>query len=146
MSDGAHQGLRADAAMKAILAGEDPGSPMSETAFEQMIREAPLDQGWDYGTASNAIARLVLKAYEDYPMLREVPDDVQYLVDANGNKVYSIKLTNSLYDVIKQLYPEHYDDLFSGMTGFMWGWAVNAARSILDLGPLPNPALLTISI
>ena len=48
---------------------------------------------------------------------------------------------------MKRVEPEwhaaHYD-VFGEMTGFMWGWGVNAARRCLDLLPVHNPAILTI--
>jgi hypothetical protein len=31
-----------------------------------------------------------------------------------------------------------------GITGFQWGWAVNAARFAESLPPEPNPAIITV--
>jgi hypothetical protein len=36
------------------------------------------------------------------------------------------------------------DEEAGGMTGFMWGWAFNAARRICELPPAANPAIVTI--
>lgn len=30
------------------------------------------------------------------------------------------------------------------LTGFMWGWAANAARYCVELPPAPNPAIMEI--
>ena len=46
-----------------------------------------------------------------------------------------------LYDVMKD---EGVDLATLGLTGFMWGWAVNAARYALNELPVPNPAILEI--
>jgi hypothetical protein len=40
----------------------------------------------------------------------------------------------------------YYKYAYAGCSGFQWGWAVNAARSILNLDAVPNPALMTISV
>ena len=139
-ANGAHLGIKARDALSAIFGGGDDYELVED--FESYIRNAtfdidcqPLDEA--YNAAAAAAARLVLEAYEEYPALTEMSDQSVYLTDKQGNKNYKIKLNRDLYEVVKEIYPEQ-DDLFRGLTGFMWGWAVNAARSILGLGPLPN--------
>lgn len=153
MTDGAHLNVGAANAMKTILGGDEP-EPMTDEEFEAMIREAPLSPGmWDYGAYANATARIVLEAYERWPQLQEMADTHVYLSDSNGFADWNVNgigsavvLNRTLYDVIKQIYPEHYEAIFIELSGFQWGWAVNAARKILDLGPLPNPAIVTIGV
>lgn len=79
-----------------------------------------------------------------------MPDNVSYFVEQlEGADVseyrYKVVLNVNLYDVVKQLHPE-YQPLFDDLTGFMWGWAVNAARHILKLGAVPNPAIITVGV
>jgi hypothetical protein len=31
-----------------------------------------------------------------------------------------------------------------GITGFQWGWGVNAARRLVELPPQPNPAIVDV--
>ncbi len=146
-SDGAHLNIPANDAMKAAIGGEDT-TVMTDADFEQMIREAPLGlpmSDYDYGTYSNAVARIVLEAYETYPQLQTISDEHVYLQDAEGNTLWEppgpIALNKSLYDIIKMIYEEH-EEFFMEMSGFQWGWAMNAARKVLGLGAVPNPALV----
>jgi len=145
MPDGAHLNIGAEEGMKANIAGEEP-HPMTDEEFEQMVREAPIP-GDSYSGQANATAKLILEMYEEYPQTRELPEEREYLRDLDGHVDWNdpIYLNVTLYDVTKKAYPQHHE-LFLDLTGFMWGWAVNAARKILGLGPLPNPALMTISV
>lgn len=154
MTDGAHLNISADDAMGTIVGGKEQPEPMTNAEFEDMIRSAPImsaeDSEFDYGNCSNACARIVLEAYEDYPQLQDLPEKHELLRDATGDIDWNnpIRLNITLYDVLKQLHDENsneYRFVLSELTGFMWGWAVNAARKIRGLDPVPNPALLTIS-
>lgn len=150
MTDGAHQGIDAESAMKFIVGGEDHPEQMSDEEFEQMIRKAPLEGDLDYSGGANAMARILLEALEKHPQLRDLPDGHEYLMTSDGQIFRTdegwspIALNVDLYDVIKRLHPEHQETIFDNLTGFMWGWAVNASRKILGLGPVPNPAIMTI--
>ncbi len=148
MTDGAHLNIGAESAMKTILGSKDEEEPLSAEAFEKKIREATILDGddFDYDAASAFTARLVLEAYERYPMLRDHSDNTEYLTGKDGKIDWNnpIPTNRTLYEIIKRIYPEHLS-VFRDLTGFMWGWAVNAARNILDLGPLPNPALMTLT-
>lgn len=45
--------------------------------------------------------------------------------------------------------PEEKDLLFKGrfgLSGFQWGWAVNAAAALLEQPPVPNPAIWAIKV
>lgn len=150
MTDGAHLNIGANDAMKFVVGGGDRPKPMTDAEFEASIRTAPYESEFDYGTSSNAIARSVLEAYEKYPQLRDLSIDHLYLHDEHGDIDWSnpIVLNVELYDVMKKLHPEGslVRELYAGMSGFMWGWAVNAARKVLGLGPMPNPAILTFTV
>jgi len=155
MTDGAHLNMNPDESLKAVLGGEEPNhvpDPLTDEEFEKMIRTAPMSgDGFDYDTCSEVCARLVLEAYEKYPVLQTLPMESRYLTFADGksdfDNFYAIDTT--IYDVMRKLYDDNsneYKLIFSSLSGFMWGWAVNAARNILGLGPVPNPALITIEL
>lgn len=151
MTDGANLNMRADVSMKAIIGGGEEPEQLTDLAFEARIRLAPLQDEFDYDGCSTYMARLILEAYEKYPVLQELPTESRYLTFADGSTDFSNfhSIDTTLYDVMRKLYDDdsvEYDKVFSVSTGFMWGWAVNAARNILELGPVLNPALMTISI
>jgi hypothetical protein len=140
MEDGAHLNVGAESAMKSIIGGSEP-TVLTDEQFEEMIRTADLDRSpVNYDMAANQVARLVLEAYEKYPRLQTMPDYAEYIEVDDGGLV---PITTTLTDVIFRIYKGH--KALSGISGFQWGWGVNAARKILNLGPLPNPALLEIS-
>jgi hypothetical protein len=172
MSDGASLNIPADAALGAILGDEDP-EQLSDEEFEASVREADTDRliylsiKWQeereapdyyekilertkesgmsesYGLTGDVLARGILEMYEKYPETQELPEEHLYTGD------YKVHLNTTIVDVFKQVYDEdspYRKYAFSGCSGFQWGWAVNAARHILKLGSLPNPALFTVSI
>ena len=101
----------------------------------------------------SACARLILEAFKKYPQLVEVPSENTYLLGMDGRMVYlegggAVVLVPGVYDALKAIYADRTDALavFSGLSGFMWGWAYNAAMRCLDLPPVPNPALMTIDV
>ena len=122
--DGADLNMPADGAMKAVLGGEQP-ERLDDAAFAQKIRTAERVHSYD-GCATRC-ARLVLEYLESHPEA--------HAKDANGD----------LYDLVKaSVSPEDRKEVMGELTGFMWGWAVNAARHVLKLKPVPNPAIITI--
>lgn len=154
MSDGAHLQVSPSAAMRKIV-GNDPISEdavQTKQEFERSIRNATVNwkdrevpDGEGYDMCSRYIARGILEMYEAFPDTRNLSDIPKFLQDANGDITWEnpISLTVTLSDVYRKLYEgTSYREAYSESSGFMWGWAVNAARSILDLGPLPNPAII----
>ena len=123
MSDGAHLGMGAEAAMKAVIGGgdgpSDPDAALRE--LEAEIRRASAEPPMTYDSTANLAARIVLEHLERHPQDRAIDE----------HEVYQ-RLRSQL------------DPL--DLTGFMWGWAVNAARAILELPPVPNPAILVIEV
>lgn len=49
-----------------------------------------------------------------------------------------------LYQTLKEARPDLVEGTLEELTGFMWGWAVNAARYVSGLPAVPNPAIVTI--
>lgn len=154
MSDGAHQGVGAERALKTILGGEEqPSEEEQQTPAEMLdqIREASLTPG-SYGDAALACARLILETYEKYPTLRDQPTEGVYLKGQDGMLVIAadkglVPLVHSLHDILKRLHDEDSPEreILSGLTGFMWGWAVNAVGYALGDPPKPNPAIAEIA-
>jgi hypothetical protein len=153
MNDGAHVGVGAKRALDTILGG-DPSPTEEECETVEQMRErilaAPIEAK-DYDGAATACARLILEAWKKYPQLVEVPHENIYLKDEAGNLVIVddglVQLVPGLHAALKSLYRDRQEalEILTGLTGFMWGWAVNAANRCLDLPPVANPALLEIA-
>lgn len=152
--DGADLGITADSALKVVLGGEPQEEQVTRTPAEMraMIEAAPLDAG-GYGGCANACARLVLGFMERHPETHRMPADSkhEWPTKADGSTDWNATPTvieEGVYEAIKRLEPElyeqHREHIFGELTGFMWGWAVNAAKYCLDLPPVPNPAIVTI--
>lgn len=151
MPDLAHQNVDAATAMKLNVGGGEVPEGASDSEFEERIRGASLaitadGSGEGYSSFADATARVILEAYEEYPQLRDLSGEPDYLKGKNGRVDWSnpIALNVTLGNVIDKLHPKGsqvHDQILAELTGFQWGWAVNAARKILGLGPVPNPAL-----
>jgi len=157
MGDGAQANIDAGTAMRAIIGGGDiPDELPTDMTFAETIRAAELPEEWvsggdGYAAYANYAALIVLRIYEKYPMTQGLSDEPEYLRDGDGTIDWTrpIALNVTLYNVVKQLHTDENGPArrcLSALSGFQWGWAVNAARKIVGLGPVPNPALLTISI
>lgn len=154
MTDGAHLGIGAEAAMEKIVGGKEieEEAVMTDEEFEAYVRgidySDPNSLGYDAG--ATAIARMVLEAYETYPQLQKLGASAETLCDQDGKAVWTeeqhlIYVGGDLYEIIKLIHGHDSIEVkvMRQSTGFMWGWAVNAARSILGLDPVANPAILT---
>lgn len=150
--DGAHAGYSASQAMGYIIGGQPlPEQPMTAADMRDRIMSTDLIDWWQwakdqglpggfaertpeqsalgneaYGRAADALARVMLEAMLADPRLSDAEDSV---------------LTDTLRE---RLTPEVYEVIVGQVSGFQWGWARNAARRCLELGPLPNPALIEV--
>lgn len=139
MSDGAHIGIGAERAIGTILGGEAQPTKDERRSPDQMrdwLLAATLNDATTYDGAARYASKLVLK------YLSADPDRLSLPVENVYDDQYNV-VTPGLYDRMKRD-GIPIDDL--GLTGFMWGWAVNAARYSLTAPPVPNPAILTINI
>ena len=154
MSDGAHHGIGAERALKTILGGEPAPTEAETETVEQMrarILSAPIE-ATSYAGAATACARLILEAWKKYPQLLEVPHKSVYLHSDDGQMFWRdteprcVVLIPGLHTALKALYADREDaqQVLRDLTGFMWGWAVNAALRCIDQPPAPNPAILTV--
>jgi hypothetical protein len=125
MSDGAHEGILPEDALHTIL-GRSAPPPEQRLSSPQMQRwiDAATEREDSYNDAPRRAARLVLEHLDAHP------DDAA--LDLSG-----------LYNRIAQT-GEGAPLRLLGLSGFQWGWAVNAARYVRGLPPVPNPAILEI--
>lgn len=145
--DGAHLGVGVARALKTILGGEpSPDKTQEETMNPVKMRdylESATPGSYD-STAAYA-GKLVLHWLLEDPRRAQGPVENEYdwgtPDPATG---HSFTITNiGWYDLMKR------DGIDLGsldLTGFMWGWACNAARFCVELGPVANPAIMTIDI
>lgn len=141
-------GVSAKRALDTILGGEpspEPDEQMSVAEFHAYIMQPDHDP-LDYEECARRTARAVLVFFLEDPQRATLPAETVYDWDGDpdhgheGMKPEYVKALG-LYDVLKA--ETGYTDEY-GITGFQWGWAVNAARRCVELGPLPNPAIITI--
>ena len=129
LADGAHLNVDADRALETIL-GDKPSPTKderkSDTEFADWIRSAKSPDGeeLDYGETSRYIAKLYLMAMEN---------------GCQGDEGWDV------WPEILERWPGEAAKV-EGSTGFMHGWAFNAARKVLNMPPAPNPALLEIEV
>lgn len=122
--DGTVEGYKPYDAMARAMGGAPDGEPF-HTAQELA---AYLDGATNGDAVTyDGVARYTAKVLLDY--LRSHPDAAQ--MDAN-----------TLFDAASEANDGILDAL--DLTGFMVGWAVNAARRCVELDPVDNPALFTI--
>ena len=127
MMDGAHLGVTAEWALATILGGEPSPAEderMTDGEFAEWVRSAPEDfKDADYSEASRRLARYFLLVLED---------------GFEGG-------TWEAWETAKERWPDVINE-DCDFTGFMCGWAFNAARKVFGMPPAQNPALLTITV
>jgi len=152
MTDGAHQGVGAARALDTIIGGASSPSEDEQRTPEQLEEYLRRNTEFDgtgrggYEACANSIAVAVIDLIRSHP-------DIDW-TNVPGSDV--MDYSTSLWELIrkgvdghwKEIDPAGYKHLVSdaGITGFQWGWAINAARYCCGLGPVANPALMTISI
>jgi hypothetical protein len=165
MSDGADLGVEAGRALGAILGGKEPPTEDEQQTKEQMLerilavsdpcegtpvheREFAEDMG-GYSYAADCIAKAFLILEADDPGLLDrtpepytYPDD--YEIEDLRGKSFERSGDSLAWEALMERWPD-FDDWLGGATGFMVGFAFNAARHVKDLAPVQNPALMTIT-
>jgi hypothetical protein len=138
--DGADLGLNAAEALEVVVGGAEAPPGRSTQEMAAIIRATDHPVGYE-GTA-NYCAKLILQWLEADPTRAQGPVENVYREGPDGQKIYKPPYAEvGWYEKMKQDgIPLDQLDL----TGFMWGWAVNAARCIVELPPVPNPAIVVI--
>lgn len=139
--DGADLGMDANSALKVVLGGEEEKRTRTIAEMGEVIRATTTDPHTYDGTA-NYCANLILHWLLEDPTRAQGPTENVYRLDDEGHNIYERPYAAvGWYDQMKEDgIPLNELDL----TGLMWGWAVNAARTIVELPAVPNPAILTI--
>jgi len=148
--DGAHLGYGMEEALKEVLGGEGPAPRQTVQELRDRIEAADATaENGSYDAGGYAIAKTVLHFLMRHPEAGDMPadSDHEWPKKANGEPDWNAKPTVTrmgLYDYIKETEPDLYKNtpVFREMTGFMWGWGVNAARRCLEMPPVPNPAIV----
>lgn len=154
-SDGAAFGIKPTDALDVILGGGDAASKHAEGIEEmraavlatsragaESLMSADHDYvDGDYDYICRWIAHAVLAAFLADPGLAALPMDTEYDWTDRDNPTV---VTKGLDDVLRErgIYEREIAGL--GITGFQWGWGVNAARRLVELPPQPNPAILVV--
>jgi len=144
MTDGAHLGYGAEAAMKAVLGGDQPAERETAGQMFERIMATSRSEADTYDGCATYMAKLILLACRADPSLADQPTENVYGRNPDGSADYDTVTTPGLWEVLQDRLDPADREAVSGMSGFMWGWAVNAARRCLELGPVPNPAIITI--
>ena len=138
--------------MKAVLGGEQPKRRMTTMEQRAYLESAP-DRPESYDDGARLAGKLVLEFLERHPEASEMPAENQgefgRLPDGEPNWEDYRVIREGLYDYMKKAESVWFVDhttAFDGLTGFMWGWAVNAARRCLELLPVENPAIVEVNI
>lgn len=138
--DGAQLRIGAEAALHAILGGEQPTE--RETA-EQMAASimALTEDPHTYDGTARWCAQLIVRWLQADPSRAQGPVENVYALHDDGRTNYAVVAERGWYYRMKAD-GVPLDTL--GLSGFMWGWAVNAARRCVELPEVPNPAIVTI--
>jgi len=98
----------------------------------------------DYDDAARYTAKFLLVTLRAHPEIAVQP--VESELDFKNSTPDNIIVTRKGWsDLLKEVDPTGYEKAVNGISGFMWGWAVNAARYVLDLHEVPNPAIIEIN-
>lgn len=169
-ADGAHLGADASQALSAVLGDDDEREAINRGERERTPEQMREDifEGADahsYGGAANALAAVLIRVMDEQPEARQWPgqdegdwrheDDETFcdsFIDCDRQHDYVRRGEPNLTDAFKQWVADNRDDPLAavgdealrGATGFMWGWAVNAAKYVHSQPPEPNPAIMTI--
>lgn len=149
-SDGAHEGVGAQRALETILGASpapDPDEGESAPAMFQRLVTMERPAEFDYSSCADWAASQILKWLLADPSRALLPVENVYKRYRDGRLAYNeegglIRLQDGWYDVMKK---DGFDLSDLGLTGFMWGWAANAARRCVELPPVSNPAIVTIT-
>lgn len=144
--DGAHIGVGAERALKTILGGEGQPTEAERRTPQQMAEYllAPSSGEMDYDEAARVAGGIVLRYLQRHPEDAELEpyDDYTWPDGFDGPSVISAHGIKGQMERKEPKARAALSDL--GLTGFLFGWACNAAKYALGLPPVPNPAIVEI--
>lgn len=156
--DGADIGFTAEDGMKAALGAEQDEMP-TRTPLE-LLDEIRRDAGDTYSGCANRIALGILRVMEQRPETQQWPADPEgtFFIKGTDDQATQEQLRTCDFNLLEYRRTDDRnlceafkatatsDELaaYGSCTGFMWGWAVNAAKYIMGAPPVPNPAIMTI--
>lgn len=144
--DGAHEGVPAGDGMRlAISGGKAPAQGMTSADMEAyLLQEEPDAEG--YSESAKRTARFILTTLRAHPELQTAPvESVWDWSKFDGGDMPPL-LEPGLDTLLEQTDREGYKAAVGGITGFQWGWAVNAARHALGLRRVANPAIVEVDV
>ena len=159
--DGAASGLTASEALGIVLGGEDPEEKPRPSQQEYLdscamphkwtpaaidaFLDYSADGGRAYAECGRIIGKLILDFLRDHPECENMPAENQHdWSNFHGEGIPPIAV-EGLWGYIERVDVQRGKKMNAcGPTGFMVGWAVNAARTAMGWGPVANPALFTI--
>lgn len=141
--DGAHLGVSAFEAVQKVIGDRDPTTYRDPVEMRAYLESFDIAGEPDsYEKCAGIAGHMILDFLLADPHRAQIPTENVYEVDTNGTYVQPMNVVRwGLYEVMKG---EGIDLQRLGLTGFQWGWAVNAARYCVELPPMPNPAIVTI--
>jgi hypothetical protein len=159
--EGAASSLTASEALGIVLGGVDPEEKprpsqqeyldtcdmppeWSEKAIGAFLDYSD-DSGRAYSECGRIIGKLILDFLREHPECENMPAESKYdWTGFDGGSMPPI-VAEGLWDTIVRVDPERGKKLNACQpSGFMVGWAINAARTAMGWGPVANPALITI--
>jgi hypothetical protein len=138
-SDGAEYGVGAENAMHVVIGGDEP-DPIKD--FKAYIM-APIPENLSYDDCARLCAQIILKHFDTFPEDIGAPasDDRKY----NHDYTKYTLVIKGLDTLIAEKSPSLDATLHElGLSGFQWGWAVNAAYHIKGVKAVQNPALVVV--
>lgn len=154
--DGAHLGIDAKSALGLVMGKDEEEAPerVDPAGMRKRILAAATRGGGPlgYDDCGEMAAGMVLMFYEAHPEATTWPVERAHHWERDGQQVdpgkdgweglQYVGDGPDLYAEVNSFTDGKLDGF--GLTGFLWGWAVNAARYALDLPPEPNPAIITV--
>lgn len=121
--DGAHHGLKPSSALRSALGGAALNSapPLSPAEMATYLESAP-EKPQSYDDAACYVGGVMLRYFRDHPEA----------------------LALDAFTAFEGAMPVTPGTPIEGVTGFMVGWGVNAARYALTAPPIDNPAILDL--
>ena len=140
MSDGASLGITPKRALETILGGKPPPESdegMTKEELREWVMSVDPSGPYDYNDCGRRCAKMILEHVTDHPEDIDLPAKGTW----DHEDGISTKTNRDIYDAVKETHPE-IEDL--GLSGFLWGWGLNAAYTCLDKRPVRNPAIIEI--